>query len=774
MATSLTSYTDIDAHQQLMNALQHASEQCLDAADQAVAALEALTEHNSDGLAHADIRTTIEQMGTVSMGDVDSRVGDHNSSTTAHEDIRLTLTELGDNLMSATTTAAQNLADHNVDGQAHADLRAAISNVSENIGSVSIGDLDTHVKNIEDKIEDELEVNIGALQNTDITHTETLTNLKNNATDLQNQISTVDNIASAIINNGLMGIEEQDKLIIDTTAHDYQVSAGLELPNSSGTCRFNQMQSTLNTYYAAGTHTAHKKFVISNVTNSSGVTTGVNLTLTAITTGLTIVKSTDDGDVNANGTCTYEISVVPSLGAKSVVLMDLKATFESNSVHKVIGFMVAATPKTSDVILVGAPTEVIPGGTYTFTIKNLVTNDPNRFFYKLYDSAAKNFTFTGLRNNTTLTADQMNMLQDGDVITMTVPQSLNPQNTYFKIYIGDRDCRTGPSSETLSGTFNPNAESGFNAGSYNVQKTHNLEIKAIPGLESLKLSGFPTRVIPNKSYTLSWSGLTTEGATLVTISNISANLTITGVTLNSGTSEHIKDGTKITMKVANDESIRGTTVGFNINYKFGNSATVYTLEESFVVNSKPSAAAVQLILEPTTSGTHSAKYGNKEAQTDFSGGTYSADGGYYPTSPGTSHTGWVKFKVSGGVDPDSGDVLTYNLSTNITGTIFKATKTSNPAKTDSITGIANQGLVYMYMPKVFNEVEGILTVTCKDKLGEVSDPVQIPYTVEPKYLTNQPSITKPTNGWRYAYGSDQILEFSAFDYHIDGPTEATS
>ena len=82
MAT--TSYTDMDSHQQLMAALQNAADKCLEASDKATTALEALTEHNGDGLAHADIRATMARMGTVSLSDVDNRITQHSENTTAH------------------------------------------------------------------------------------------------------------------------------------------------------------------------------------------------------------------------------------------------------------------------------------------------------------------------------------------------------------------------------------------------------------------------------------------------------------------------------------------------------------------------------------------------------------------------------------------------------------------------------------------------------------------------------------------------------------------
>ena len=632
MAT--TSYTDMDSHQQLMAALQNAADKCLEASDKATTALEALTEHNGDGLAHADLRATIARMGTVSLSDVDNRITQHSENTTAHQDIRDGMNTINENLGSVRQTIFDQIDTHNNSTLAHSDIRAAINGITSQIGELNYTALKSQVDALGEEITENIADSIAALKTKDAQHDNKIAINIANIASIQDSLNQNSNVALALASGSIVDVEAADALKAEVAAHKYQVEAGLPVTATNG-CSFLGMQTTLPPYVKAGNHSPAVTFTITGVTPAASGNQ-VKLKVSAVNTAKLTMSPNTEQDNGA----TFSITKVNEVAGEPVLIKVQAIDKTTNvSVYKIISFVVTTPLNAENIILKNMPYNVNLGGSYSFTIDNLVDNDNDRYTYAI-DSNSTGINFTASYNNA---AADISNLKNGSVVNFTVPTNLTANAEY---------------------SFKINATDAYNGTSLSV-KTIFIKINPIAGAETFSISA-PSIVVPGKFYYVSWSGLTNENCTNVKIVNADPSLTFS----DTGATEGILDGAQIKMTVKNTAP-RGTELPFQITYK-DSEGVDHTLNESVIVNTLPDASSVNCTL--TTAS------GDKIAGDDLAGGLY-------------SNKQTVKFRLDGGTDIQSGAQITYELACTVNGVTFSksagiaanATITMTIPKVDRVT-----------------------------------------------------------------------------------------
>ena len=543
---------DLNSHEQLLNELQDATNEVLNAAEAVNENKNLVQNHNLDASAHPDIRQQIEDVinsGTTEV--VDTRIADHNQSPSAHLDIRNEIAKIKKDTTTATEVANQRIEEHNSSATAHSDIREIINGLKVQIGSINLTEVITKIDNIQNAIKDDITKDIEQLQSVDARHDNEIATNRMNITSLSNRLSNLSNdistVSSQIINNS----ENADRVLLQTHCLDREAVLGYEPYNPQGPF-LQDVNCTLPIYVSHNKTTSFIFTGAKDVTNGNQVTISITQGKGDYTiTPLENIKLGDPVNMNVGG------------GGAAGSVLDFTVTFTDGTNHqvskRVYATMLAKPLSQGAVSINNLPTGVEPGSKHQISISNLSDVGDGRYKYSL-DVKTSGIVFSK-------TSD----IIETDRIDMTIPEEAERERELaFDLIAHD---------------------------TYGSDITYNFSVyvNALPDVDDFT-HNVPGTVIPNGSYTIQFDGILSASgkkASYNIVKEENAKLTFSKY-------QNILANENVTMKVDKDVT-RGKEYTFKIRTQDENSVSV-EVSVSVVINILPLSNDISTTLPAETQG----------------------------------------------------------------------------------------------------------------------------------------------------------------------------
>lgn len=589
--TNMFDYTEI--HQDLMENLQDAIDKLLAANESVAEARNDLVDHNTDGTAHPDIRTMIQESAGTSSSAVDERISQHNTSTTSHPDIRTLIEEVRNDTSAASALITKLVSEHNLDKAAHADIREAINAINTQLGGLNLTEVNQQLQEVVAQIQGDINTAITELQNVDARHDSEIQANRTSINKLEQRIVNITNDITILANSNVSHRDELDQLLLRTHNIEREEHLGLEQWDENGP-NLVDFTCTLPTYV---NNSQEVKFYF---TGATGHEEANELTL-EITQGLGDYSIGKLTGIALDEELTMTVGTTNTPGQILDFLVGITDTVTSVTSYRVFSVMIARPLSEGNISLPGLLDlgGVEPGQVIDFQVSNLLDDGSGRYTYEL-NAEQSGITFTpktvGITEDDELQAKIPDeAVRDSDLhFTLTVVDSLGSR-TEIKAYVHVNPL---PTLDDF---------------------THNIPAKVIPNREyAIKFSGVTSAQGNNATYSVSCAD---EG---ITFSKASGILTNENVQMQIGaTAVRGKDYT-ITITSLDENGIELTTT-----------ATVH-------VNMLPTADSIAATLEDTYRGGQTLTFKINGGE-DPDGGTRSVAS--YTIDPGSSS--FVFSKTSG-------------------------------------------------------------------------------------------------------------------------------
>lgn len=561
--SSRTARDEIDIHQDMMNQMQETMNACMDATESCIAALDTLNAHNTDASAHPDLRSTVENSGTVTTTQLDERIEQHNTSTTAHPDLVRELKDLINDNTTLIDTVTGKITDHNRSELAHADIRTSISEINNLLGSANVTEMKSTLTSLDRKVNDTIGPAITQLQSVDAKHDIQIAENKESIAELNKSIKSVGQDVDGILSGYAASQTSMDVNAIHIAELDIAERMGLKAKDT-GTPNMVPMTHTLPTYVDLNTTVT---FTITNAMQDGG------------SRNISYKLAVGDGDFDispkdfvSGQEITLQSGETGSPGDINYMILTVIDGDTRSESKRVLAYMITRPiDELTQVSINNLPLNTEPNKTYTCSIRNVVDEGDGRFTYSL-DPLQSGILFSK-RNDITIT----------DEFNITIPKAaqrgstLAFQLTSHDIYAAER------------------------------VKTVNITINDLPSNDEFNIT-MPTVVAPEQTYQIRMKGIySIEGmpATYVIEDTSTGRLTFsktTGIIANEN----------VQVDVA-ASAPRGGNLTFTVK-SVDKNGVQFSFPQTVRVNQLPTSDTITTTLPSST-------VGGKSIEMSISGGT---------------------------------------------------------------------------------------------------------------------------------------------------------
>lgn len=373
---STNPFADLDAHQELMDQLQKTNDAADDAIKAAGDALEDLSDHNNDLLAHPLIRERIDKLEETVGSTGNEIVEEHNVSSIAHQDIRELITQNTTDIESTQLSIDTKISEHSNDTNAHPTLQAKVNDLSIRMGDLDVNVINNKIDDVKKEVEDTIAQDILDLQSVDARHDKLIAT---NATAIESLVSSVGTVNSHVATIAGYVVSTQtasDELKLKARQLDLEEVLGYSRYNASAP-NLLHFSCDLGTYVKAGSSVDFHFLNTTSATSSSTVTYTVakgegNFTLTPTT------------DPLYNGSA-ITLAVDNANSSGDIIWFTVVATDSETglAVKRAIPVMIARPLAQGLIDISSLTNHVEPGRTYKFQIVNLADAGDGRYTYTI-------------------------------------------------------------------------------------------------------------------------------------------------------------------------------------------------------------------------------------------------------------------------------------------------------------------------------------------------------------------------------------------------------
>ncbi len=634
--------------EKLMEQVSDLVDGVLELTSQIRAALANIARHNADRTAHPDIRRAIGSGGGGSGGGADLSavhdiVDDHNVSQASHADLRSDVTGLIDSIDTVMTRIVQSINTHNLDAASHKTISDRILSVSGRLDSFNLALINQRITDIINVLMPDLRSDLTELDGIVADHERRLAATERDIDTIKLDVSVIDKSVDAVAtssdkvyltaNHGAIGT---DALYAMHALGLGQVVVGA--PNMIG------FKHTFPEIVYPGQEVT---FIMTGAEVDDGQTVAYSIESLS---GLFFSKTDGIGNDEVV-TCTVSAAAVPD----TVALFKVVAT--NTATNKEYSFILASRiAKEIDIsrVVVSFPASVEPGMDYVFAARYLGDGESYSFGLDPSDSLFFFSKDSGIKSR--------------EAVNVEIPEN-------------------APRGETVKFILRI-----LDAGSRIATKEVFVKINQVPGAEDFRHT-LPTRVTPNKTILVSFSGIVSSKGNKATYSllNIPAGFTFSKT-------NNIVDQEQVSLTLSSTLT-RGQKYSVTVRSRDEFDATI-DLDISTKINDLPVSSHIATTI-PTT----------------LVGGIYNA-------------------VITGATDPD-GDPVTYsieNMSSNIS--VSQTTDISE-----------NQNLTFTVSRAQTDPGEAYsFYIYATDSLGEKSTPKVISGRIDPIFVTETPQIISPADG----------------------------
>lgn len=666
-------YIDLQAHEKLMKKMQEVVDKANLMLKTSRTTEDQINEHDLSNKSHQDIRRLIKNINLDTDDKTKQFIEEHNNDANAHHEL---FTEINNRLsdMSSTQDLIQtNLNDHNTSNTAHADIRESIRKINNQISNYNVSELNDSIEEIKKELgisgessstDTSVLSSIQELQNTDIAIAKQLETINTKYTELQTKDSNLERDVTYNGNREAAYEEASDKRHLHAFAAEMSAKLGYTSYIADGPS-FVNFNCSIPIYIGRGT-TRPLKFT--GVTSTGGA---ITYSITDGPKHLTFSKVLNIAD-------NEEITVTVPSDAEygDCYYFTVTATDAAGkSLSQVVAFYITVPLNKDNLTMPGFPSSIEPGNTYKFKFRNLVESG-NRFTYDI-DPGVTGLIFS-----------KQSGINENEEITMTVPEGIS-RDAIYNIKTTVHDVYSEATDVDID-----------------------ISVDDLPSVAGFT-STFPSIVVPGKSYTGKFSGITSASGGIVVYSITPPE----GDSLTFSKTRLINDSENITMEV-NSTAVRGNSITVTVTAMTETGAK-QEIPLTIKINSLPDSSQVNYTLVNETTG---------GITTDL--------------------------QISGGTDIDDGSDITYQIE-NPDGLItFSKTKDILSNESISVT-----------IPKVAENTTTTYKIYVVDNLGEKSEPVTGTMTIKPIYIGDTPKILYPTEG--LTVQPDWTAIFSEYSSHVD-------
>lgn len=540
-------FPDLVVIQSLMKKMQEATDACMALVAKADDALEKLVTHNTDAMAHQDIRNSLDAENAATNDFVDERIEQHNTLATAHPELVAKLQAAIKDSAKVRLLIDEVVSAHNFEATAHADIRSAVNELKLQLGSINLTQISDELNRVIDTVDGTMAQAIIDLQSVDAKHDALIAA---NSKELESAKTLLENIEKDILllsSGDFLRQKDIDKLVVDQFAGDMGEKLGISQYNEEGPNLVN-FTHTLPTYIGKD----------STVQFTLNGTTSTNDVKYSIEQGKGDVQISPKSDIE-NG---QEITMLVGNNAQPgdivyfTVIAEDKVTGQQSKT--VLACMFARPINIEHITCYGLPENIEPGQKYSFYIRNLIDDKSGRFKYQI-DSLTSELLFNKQDN-----------IEVNEVIEMTVPSSIErDQVVSFNVVVVD-------------------------LYSEKQNKEIQLYVNAIPGAEDFE-HNIPAIVSPESFYNIKFRGIVSADGVAATysIKNNAPELVFSK-------SDNILANENILMSVTGDV-VRGQEYKFDVVSKDENGYEII-IPQGVVINQLPTSSDIQTTLPAETKG----------------------------------------------------------------------------------------------------------------------------------------------------------------------------
>lgn len=535
----------LNSNSRLMERLNEAVAKCLESSQNALAAIQELTNHNNNGEAHPDIRALIAD-GVVSEAILNLSISDHDASENAHPALMTKIQSAIDDLTAVTSLVSESITEHNLSLTSHPDLRENINTIMDLLGGLDVKEINAELTTLSNLVNGEMSDKIIALQNVDARHDSLINSNLNRIVDLEDKCEE-QQASSTILTNqqntNTTAIDDLIRRFAPMEAYWQKQMADSSIDMSGFEC-------TLAPYVGRNTV---QQFVIRGAV---GTTSGDNITYT--------IEEIDDNQVtispvdNITDDMPLTMAVKPDNEVGSIITFTVTAHNDNTggTSTRIISTMVTKPVSLENVYLrevsntratlSGFPVGVEPGREYNLQVVNLEDDGTDRYSYTVL-SEAVSFAPSNLGQNNLNTV-------------MSIPSDAL-RDTDFTVNLVVHDKYGADQEKVITGHVNPQPDlSGF--------------IHTVPEV-----------IAPTASYNIKFDGISSVNGNPATyaIENSNAVLSFSKTT-------NILANENVTLMASNAAN-RGQAYSFTVVATDENGA-VSRVEVSTHINQLPTATSV--------------------------------------------------------------------------------------------------------------------------------------------------------------------------------------
>lgn len=541
-------FSDLTAHEKLMQQLMDVAAQCTVVTEKAKEVLTELENHNNDITAHPDIRSSMSE-SEVSTDKIDERVSQHNESETAHPTMMAEIKKLIADTTTIQRTVSTMISTHNTASTSHADIRSAINELTTKLGNINLTAVTDEIASIQEELTTLQKLTID-LQSVDARHDAAILNNATAIDSCQSMITDIYEDMADLTGGEFIRREEYNAYLMRVEGNEKTAELGyqvyeegapslLKFSHNLGTYVPKAGTATFSLMGAAGSEPQNLvRYDVElgegdfDISPKTGISDGTLLTL--VTRG-----GTDYGD-----SIYFTVSATDTTTLKSV--------------KKVICAMVPEPLDLNMVKCYGLPANVEPGLKYTFVIRNIADTGSGRFSYQI-DPAASELIF-----------NKSGIITTGTEVEMTVPISVGrDKELVFHVIVKDK---------------------------YGEDQIKEVIVRSnpIPGAEGFE-HNIPTVVVPGAKYNLRFKGIVSSNGVPATygIENANDHLIFSKT-------EGILANENVELTISEDAD-RGQDYEFYILTKDENEVSL-RIEAGFQINSLPDASMIISTLDKESAG----------------------------------------------------------------------------------------------------------------------------------------------------------------------------
>ena len=544
-------FDDLLAHERLMAKLAEAIDQCNILCDEARKVLDGISQHNTDGSSHPDIRTTIDEIKNSTTINVDDRIQQHDENPNAHMPLKSEIMMLIDDMSKTRSLIEELITNHDLSATAHSDIRSSLNALEIKLEGIDLVGVVEEIESIRNTIENELFTQIEALQSVDARHDNEIAENKSSIDAINSSLDMFENDIQQVANGGFIRQEDIDKILNNQKEIVINDALGLDQSKDNG-------PSLLNFTTTLPVYVPKKGQVKFNMSGAVGTKNPQNAIKYSIEIGNGDFDISPKTEITNGKELTLVTGGTNNPGDRIYFIVTATDTVTNVSVQKAVVTCIARPIPLSQLSLYGLPAKVEPGNTYKFTIRNLLDDGSGRYTYE-FESGDSNLIFT-----------PTSAVKVGTEITLTVPSGIE-RNTELKFKVVVHD------------TYSDDQEKEFTIWS-----------NPIPGAEGFT-NNIPTYCVPDSQYTIKFTGVTdsTGASATYEIENTNPELTFSK-TRNILAGENIK----ITLS---DDVVRGDEYTFNVKAIEKSGASV-TIPCGVRINTLPDASTITTTLVTETTG----------------------------------------------------------------------------------------------------------------------------------------------------------------------------